>query len=401
MNNKRHQTPTRYSWVAILVALLALSGCTITLPPPGTPIATPSNASDPLANTSWQLTSFGATDAETPVVADSTVTLAFSADGQAGGNAGCNTYGGSYQVQGDSLSFGELTRTLVACADEAIMQQEEQYMQALQSASRFDMTADHLTIWYDEGGSQLNFAPLAASASEPPSAGAPPVGGGDQMAERVEFEPGATMVTLSGTLVAGGEMHYALAASAGQTVTVAAVGEAAPVNFTVYGPSGTTWSGEAQADADNRVATQFTAPETGDYLVTLTAPADGTETAYEVTFTVDPSAVTRIGFPAGETTVERSGALPAGAASRQFLLSGNAGWTLTVDATSDAVPLSMTIEDPAGFAMIPEMREIEGGYAIGAQYPLPEPGYYLVTLNKADQTPSTTYTVTFTLDDGS
>lgn len=397
MNNKRQQTPTRYLWVAILVALLALSGCTITLPPTGTPVATPSSASDPLANTSWQLTTFGATGAETPVVADSTVTLAFGADGQAGGNAGCNSYGGSYQVQDDSLSFGELTSTLVACADEAIMQQEQQYLQALQSANRFAVTADQLTIWYDEGGSQLNFAPLSADTAETPAAGDLPAGGGDQMAERVEFEPGASEVTVSGTLTAGSEVNYALAASAGQTVTVTAVGIAAPVTFTVYGPSGASWSGAAQADADNRVATQFTAPETGDYLVTLTAPADGTETGYEVTFTVEPNAVERIAFPAGETTTERSGMLPAGEASLQYLLSAPAGQTLTVDATSDAAPLSMTIEDPSGFAMIPEMREVEGGYAIGAQFILPEPGYYLVTLTKPDQTPSTNYTITFTL----
>jgi hypothetical protein len=221
------------------------------------------------------------------------------------------------------------------------------------------------------------------------------------MAERVEFEPGASEATVSGTLAAGSEMNYALAASAGQMVTVTVAGDAAPVNFTVYGPGGTAWPGEAQTGADNQVTTALAAPETGDYLVTLTTPADGAETGYEVTFTVEPSAVARITFPDGEMVTEHSGSLPVGATSQQFLLSGNAGWTITVDATSDAAPLSMTIESPSGNQWIPEMMPAAEGYTIGHQATLPEPGYYLVTLATGDSAPATDYTITFTLDYGS
>lgn len=237
--------------------------------------------------------------------------------------------------------------------------------------------------------------PLTDTQSSP--AGELPTDGGDQMAERVEFEPDTTTATLSGTLTAGSDKQYALAASAGQTVTVAAVGDEGPVNFTVYGPGSTSWSGESQADADNRVMTQVVAPENGDYLVTLSVPTDGAETAYEVTFTVEPNAVARIAFPGGETTTERSGSLPSGAIVQQYLLSANTGMTLTVDATSDAAPLSMTIESPSGNQRIPEMMPADDGYTIGHQFVLPEPGYYLVTLAKGDEAPATNYTVTFTL----
>lgn len=246
--------------------------------------------------------------------------------------------------------------------------------------------------------------PLTDTQSLP--AGDLPAGGGDEMAERVDFPPGATAVTLSGTLADGSDQEYALAASVGQTFEVQTVGASAPVSFTVYGPAGTTWPGEPQADAVNTMATTVDTPEHGDYLVTLTAPADETTTPYTVTFTVDLSAspvgpVDRVQFPAGETVAERSGMLPAGEAGQQFLLSGNAGWTMTVDATSDAAPLSMTIEDPSGMHWIPEMRPTDSGYTIGQQFTLPERGYYLVTLQKADQTPNTNYTITFTLDYGS
>jgi hypothetical protein len=216
------------------------------------------------------------------------------------------------------------------------------------------------------------------------------------MAERVDFAPGAATVTLSGTLSAGSAQNYALAASAGQTVTVETVGDAARVGFTVYGPGDATWPGEAQADADNSMSARFSVPETGDYLVTLAAAAAEAETEYEVTFSVEPSAVVRIAFPTGETAIEHSGSLPAGEAGQQFLLSGNAGWTMTVDATSDEAPLSMTVEAPSGMEWIPEMQPTDTGYTIGQQFTLPEPGYYLVTMRKDKQTPSIEYTVTFT-----
>jgi hypothetical protein len=219
------------------------------------------------------------------------------------------------------------------------------------------------------------------------------------MAERVDFPPGAATVTVSGMLSAGSAQNYALAAGAGQTVTVETVGDAAQVDFTVYGPGGATWAGEAQAEADNRVTARFTVPETGDYLVTLTGAAEA-ETGYEVTFTVEPSAVVRIAFPAGESATEHRGSLPAGEAGQQFLLSGNAGWTMTVDATSDEAPLSMTIESPSGMEWIPEMQPTDTGYTVGQQFTLPEPGYYLVTVRKDEQTPGIEYTVTFTQNMG-
>jgi heat shock protein HslJ len=99
----------------------------------------------------------GTAGAETPVIEGSTVTLEFQTDGQAGGSAGCNSYGGGYQVQGDTLSFDQLNSTLMACVDEAMMQQETEYFQALQSTGRFELADNQLTIWYDGGQSALNF----------------------------------------------------------------------------------------------------------------------------------------------------------------------------------------------------------------------------------------------------
>ena len=99
-----------------------------------------------LLNTRWQLDSFGSVGATTPVIAGSTITLAFEADGQISGYSGCNSYGGSYSERGQALEFGEITSTLKACADQAITEQEQQYLLALRSANRFTIDRDTLTF---------------------------------------------------------------------------------------------------------------------------------------------------------------------------------------------------------------------------------------------------------------
>lgn len=420
MQKKQQPTTPRYLWATLLVVLLAAVGCTMPQPPGGTPGATAESTtaastppaestpaetagdptSDSLVNTSWQLTAFGPAAAALPVVPDSTVTLEFSADGMAGGNTGCNSYGGDYTAEGDTLSFGEMVSTLMACADETVMAQEQAYLAALQTANRFEVTADQLTIWYDEGNSQLNFAAASANTQEPPAADDPSAVVGDEMAERVEFAEGATETTLNGTITAGSDQQYALAASAGQMIRVQTVSDGTPVTITVYGPDGASWVGEAQDD-DSTVTVEVTAPENGDYLVTLSLPAESAETTYEVTFMVDaiaaqPGPVTRVAFTPDGNPTQRSGELADGAVVQQYLLSTNAGVTLTVDATSDAVPLNMTIESPSGNQWIPEMMPADDGYTIGREFTTPEPGYYLVTLVKGEGTPQTNFTIAFT-----
>lgn len=105
-------------------------------------------AQDTLAGTEWRLESL---DGQ-PAVADTTVTLSFGPDGQVSGSGGCNGYGGSYQISGGTLSFGQIASTLMACA-EPVLEQESAFFTALSSASGYMLDGDQLTITYGDNQS--------------------------------------------------------------------------------------------------------------------------------------------------------------------------------------------------------------------------------------------------------
>ncbi len=118
-----------------------------------------------LTGTEWRLVSFGAAGSETSLVAGTTVTLKFGEDGRASGSTGCNSYGGTYQVRGDNISFGRLISTKRACLDQNANQQEQRFLSGLEAANRFRLSSNRLTILSDRGRNALNF--VNSSDSEP------------------------------------------------------------------------------------------------------------------------------------------------------------------------------------------------------------------------------------------
>ncbi len=44
-------------------------------------------------------------------------TIHFQSDAQVGGHGGCNSWGGTYEIKGDTIRFGEMRSTLMACAE--------------------------------------------------------------------------------------------------------------------------------------------------------------------------------------------------------------------------------------------------------------------------------------------
>jgi heat shock protein HslJ len=87
-----------------------------------------------------------------------------AADGQFGGFGGCNSYGGAYEITGNQLSFHDINSTLKACVDEQVMQQEQDYFEALKSAGTFEVEGNYLTIAFNNGQGVLEFEKAVATS---------------------------------------------------------------------------------------------------------------------------------------------------------------------------------------------------------------------------------------------
>ena len=105
---------------------------------------------NPLANTSWTLSSFAPGRVPLP---NTSITLAFDGAGAVSGNSGCNSYSGAYTINGTSLSIGPLISTQMAC-EQDVMDQEQLYLASLQGAASFDLPGGQLVI-FDAGGQEI------------------------------------------------------------------------------------------------------------------------------------------------------------------------------------------------------------------------------------------------------
>ena len=134
-----------------LIVLFTLAACV-----PAQPAAP---AAPTLDGTMWDLAGFGAPDSLTPPVletklgtAGSSITLDFSG-GQAGGSAGCNSYGTSYMLDGNSIQFSTegFVTTMMFCDPPEIMDQETRFLGWMQKAETMTLEGDRLTLHTSEG----------------------------------------------------------------------------------------------------------------------------------------------------------------------------------------------------------------------------------------------------------
>jgi heat shock protein HslJ len=99
---------------------------------------------DSLAGTEWVLAQVDGRPAVPGT--DGAPTLRFGAD-EAGGDSGCNFYGGTYTQSGGSLRFGALAATRRACASEPANAQETAFFRALESTTRAATSGGTLVLY--------------------------------------------------------------------------------------------------------------------------------------------------------------------------------------------------------------------------------------------------------------
>ncbi|MGH2537325.1 MAG: META domain-containing protein [Candidatus Promineifilaceae bacterium] len=117
----------------------------------------PGGSADPaaLVGAEWLLENFViGGDAVNSVLQGTEIVATFSEDGGVSGRA-CNTFSGSYTVDGDKLEISPLIHTEIACLEPAgVMEQETAFFEAMHKAASYAVSGDQLTL-YDAGGLEL------------------------------------------------------------------------------------------------------------------------------------------------------------------------------------------------------------------------------------------------------
>jgi heat shock protein HslJ len=109
-----------------------------------------------LENLPWQITGYNnGRQAVTSVIIDTEITAEF-VDGTVSGLSGCNNYSGSYELDGDKISVGPLAVTEKFCAEpEGIVEQETEYLAALQAATTYRIDGERMEMRDDDGALQI------------------------------------------------------------------------------------------------------------------------------------------------------------------------------------------------------------------------------------------------------
>jgi heat shock protein HslJ len=134
----------------------------------GKELATFAMQSSDLGGTAWVATGYNnGKQAVVSVALGTEITANFGADGQLTGSAGCNTYVASYETSGkDGIKIGPGATTMKMC-EPAVMDQEQQYLAALQTAATYRIDGSKLELRTADGALAVTFQ--TAAAAQPPA----------------------------------------------------------------------------------------------------------------------------------------------------------------------------------------------------------------------------------------
>jgi heat shock protein HslJ len=106
----------------------------------------------------WYLEELGPTGNVRPALATTEVTLSFTEGSKLAGSAGCNLYFGQYSSGEDgTFAVSGLGSTKMFCNQPGVMQQEQDLLNGLQLAERYEVSGGLLHITGD--GMELVFSP--------------------------------------------------------------------------------------------------------------------------------------------------------------------------------------------------------------------------------------------------
>ena len=112
----------------------------------------------PLVGPLWALSSFIDGETARSALANTEITATFDEEGKLGGSSGCNNYSTAYEVSGDQISIpGPIASTMMMCPAPGVMEQEGEYLAALESVASYAIEAKQLTLYNAQGQAILTF----------------------------------------------------------------------------------------------------------------------------------------------------------------------------------------------------------------------------------------------------
>jgi heat shock protein HslJ len=135
----RRSNPMNKIWlnISLCAGMMVLAACT----------SQGSQQGGDLTGTVWALTELMGK----PPVAGTGISAEFTADGKVSGSAGCNRYSGSYTVSGNNITFSSPMASTMMMCEQAVMDQESAYLNALGEVTAFAINGDQLTLSAGDG----------------------------------------------------------------------------------------------------------------------------------------------------------------------------------------------------------------------------------------------------------
>lgn len=101
-----------------------------------------------LAGTAWRVSGYNnGRQAVVGVLGGTSLSVHFGADGRVSGSAGCNDFTAAYTARGTAISIGPVAATRKLCGSpERIMEQEQQFLRALETANTTRREGERLEL---------------------------------------------------------------------------------------------------------------------------------------------------------------------------------------------------------------------------------------------------------------
>jgi len=140
----------------------AISADRLTLTPEsGAPLVFQMAPEPRLEGVTWKVTGFNnGRQAVVGTLSGTKLTLSFQ-DGMVQGHSGCNTFRATFRRDGDHLVIGPTAATRMTCAGDGVMQQEREFLAALETATLWTVQDGMLDMHRADGERVLTANPVA------------------------------------------------------------------------------------------------------------------------------------------------------------------------------------------------------------------------------------------------